>query len=516
LELFAAGPVRQIHIELSSSDVKRLRREPRTYVRAVVKDGDLTLTNVGLRVKDRTGSFRPVDDKPSLTLNFAKFSPDQRFYRLRKVHLNNSVQDPSYLHESLGTQLFMSAGIPAPRTSHALVTLNQRPLGLYVLKEGFAPEFLGLHFERPDGNLYENRAQPAEGVAGFQMRRSSGSGPSGGVDLQILERATQQPDLAQRWRELSGLLDVDRFMTFMAMELMMGHRDGYCLAANNYRLYHDPGTDRFVFIPHGMDQLFGQRAFSLLPSMGGAVARGVMEIPQARRLYRQRLTQLHSALFRPEQLTQLMDDQATKLLSAVQTSVRADLDAQIKQLRERVLFRAASLAAQLNAPEFNLLGFKEGIAPILSWRAVDVPAGGMLDKKPARDGRPSLRILAGPITSASWRAVVLLERGSYRFEGQVYIAGVAPLPFGKNKGAGLRVSDVQLSTPHQLVGNASWTRLEVPFEVTKLEAEVQLICQLRASQGQAWFDLGSLRLVQVHKLDERRDDKAKAKAIPTH
>src|SRR5438046_2663916 len=127
--------------------------------------------------------YHPVDGKPSLTLSFDKFVPGQRFHGLSKIHLNNSVEDPSYLHECLGAELFGAAGVPAPRVAHALVELNGRKLGLYLLKEGFTQEFLGQYFHRTDGNLYEN--DPSREEPG-RMRRDSGRGPDDRADLKIL------------------------------------------------------------------------------------------------------------------------------------------------------------------------------------------------------------------------------------------------------------------------------------------------------------------------------------------
>ena len=44
-----------------------------------------------------------------------------------------------------------------------------------------------------------------------------------------------------------------------------GHRDGYCLARNNFRVYHDVDSGRFVFFPHGMDVLFGNPRAAIEP-----------------------------------------------------------------------------------------------------------------------------------------------------------------------------------------------------------------------------------------------------------
>ena len=70
------------------------------------------------------------------------------------------------------------------------------------------------------------------------------------------------------------------------------------------------------------------------------------------------------------------------------------------------------------------------------------------------------------------------------------------MAFGKNKGAGLRVSAAKLAVPHQIVGDTPWKTLGVDFELAAPETEVELICELRASDGEAWFDWDTLRLIR--------------------
>jgi hypothetical protein len=91
----------------------------------------------------------------------------------------------------------------------------------------------------------------------------------------------------------------------------------------------------------------------------------------------------------------------------------------------------------------------------------------------------------------------LLEPGRYRFEAEVRTQDVAPLNFGRSQGAGLRVSSAPLLKPHRRTGTTPWSRVAIDFAVTKALDEVELICELRASQGEAWFALESLRLVRV-------------------
>ena len=130
-ELFS-GPVPRLQVEIPDESLKVLRnykqvwrqeRPERIDVRVTVREGDGVYTNVALHLKG-SFSFQPVDGKPSMTLNFDKFAPGRLFHGLNKIHLNNSVQDPSYLCESFARELFLSLGVPSPRATPALVKLN--------------------------------------------------------------------------------------------------------------------------------------------------------------------------------------------------------------------------------------------------------------------------------------------------------------------------------------------------------------------------------------------------------
>jgi len=495
--LFQDGSLVRVHLEIPAEGVSALRKEPRTYSRVTVREGTNTLHSVALRLKGRTGSFRSLDDKPAFTLDFDYFVPEQRFHGLSKIHLNNSVEDPSYLHEKLGAELFRSAGVPAPRVSHALVELNGRRLGLYVLKEGFAEEFLAEHFRRKDGNLYEPEPGPGSDVTGG-MRRSSGTGVADGSDLRRLASAAAQPDLSARWNQLADVLDMDRFLTFMAMEVLLGHRDGYCLAKNNYRLYHDPAMNRFVFLPSGMDQLLGRAAFPLQPRMTGFIANSVLETSHGRKAFRERLATLFTNSFQVRMLTNQVRQWAAALEPNLSRSEARALLRETEDLCDRTQRRANEVARQLAQPDPSRLPFTNGVARLVDWRATNPPDGGMVDKASVA-GKAALRIQAGPRTSASWRTKVWLEPGRYRFEGRTRVVGVKPLPFGRTSGVFLSVPGRNGLSTAPLTGDHDWTPLQVEFDLAKEEQDIELLCNLRAQAGEAWFELESLRLVRVER-----------------
>src|SRR6185437_7521161 len=190
------------------------------------------------------------------TLDFTRFAGGRTIGGIEKIHLNNSVEDPSFLDEFIGGELFRAAGVPAPRVAYALVELNGRKLGLYVVKEGLSTSFLSRHFTGSDGNLYDT--DWGHEISQPMKNHSHHARASGQPDLQELVAATQEKNSDERWRLLSRRVDLDRFVSFVAMEVLACHCDGYSLARNNFAIYHDPSTDHLIFLPSGMDQLFGK------------------------------------------------------------------------------------------------------------------------------------------------------------------------------------------------------------------------------------------------------------------
>jgi spore coat protein CotH len=131
---FSQGIIPKLRIEISPAELAKLNKDQRSYVRCTVREGDDFIFNdVGIHLKGAAGSFRPVNDRPALTLNFDKYREKQKFHGLDKIHLNNSVQDGTYLNEYLASAIFNAGGVPALRISHARVWLNGRDLGFYVL-----------------------------------------------------------------------------------------------------------------------------------------------------------------------------------------------------------------------------------------------------------------------------------------------------------------------------------------------------------------------------------------------
>ena len=203
--LFVDRAVPQLKIEIPPEGMEVLReyrqvwrqeRPERIDVKATIQEGDHVYKDVAVHLKG-SYTFQPIDGHPSLTLNFDKFAPGQQFHGLTKIHLNNAVQDPSYLSEAVARDFFNDIGVPAPRAGHAIVSLNGRPMGLYVILEGANKQFLKRHFESAKGSLYD---AGSGGEIDSGLAIDSGDKDADPSELAMLAEAAAEPDSAKRWR----------------------------------------------------------------------------------------------------------------------------------------------------------------------------------------------------------------------------------------------------------------------------------------------------------------------------
>src|SRR5262249_40050587 len=153
-------------------------------------------------------------------------------------HLANSLQDPSYLSELICGELFRAAGVPASRVAHATVTINGRRRGMYYIKEGYDRHFRKRHFENRQGNFYDggflrDLDQPLQLLSGSADVKNH-------ADLKAVVAATRERKLDERFKKLEKLLDMDKFISYLCLEIITCDWDGYPLNRNNYRIYHDP------------------------------------------------------------------------------------------------------------------------------------------------------------------------------------------------------------------------------------------------------------------------------------
>jgi hypothetical protein len=244
-----------------------------------------------------------------------------------------------------------------------------------------------------------------------------------------------------------------------------------------------------------MDQLFGIPELPWMPHMAGLVAHAVLETPQGAQRYREISKDLFQSVLQLQDLTNRVHQLVQPLRTAVTESEYKRIEIAAADLIDGIGKRHHFLQAQIGSGLAKPLEFRQGIACLDSWTKIDEPASGQMGIGLSPDGITSLEILTRQEATPSWRTKALLGPGRYHFEGKVRVEAVKELPFGTHQGAGLRIAG-NVRQSEDLVGTESWRVVIAPFEVRGSAQEIEFICELRARSGHAWFDRGSLRVVQ--------------------
>jgi spore coat protein CotH len=229
-------------------------------------DGE-TFKDVGVRYKGNYTFMATARSlKKSMKLDLNRNVDGQKLDGLTMLNLHCGVSDGSKAREAFSFAFFRDAGVPAPRTAFAELTLtvpgkgDKELVGVYTLTEQVNKGFLKRHFKdgtgmllKPEGlqagpahlgtnwNRYEDRYRPENTPTDEQKNRL--------IDFTKLISGSDEA-FAQ---DIGSYLDIEAFLKFIAANALLSNMDSYLGYGHNYYLYLVPGTNKFVFIPWDVD-----------------------------------------------------------------------------------------------------------------------------------------------------------------------------------------------------------------------------------------------------------------------
>lgn len=293
--------------------------------------GGIARSSVGVRKKGLLGSLVSNGRiKPSLKLDTDRYIDGQRLGPTERLTLNNNNQDPSRIRTCLAYDVFHAAGYPAPLCNLAAVMVNGEPMGAYAHVEPMKKRFLRRAFGDDSGSLYEGTIsdftvdylrEASVGNLGRWEAKTEDTDLRGAPLLALVE-ALRAPD-DQLIDALEPVLDVERFITFWALETLIAHTDSYTGGINNFFVYFDPGDGgRATMLPWGVDAVFtpqviggfGDQTVGLAVFQTGTLARRLSRIPMGSAMYAAELRRL---------LDEVWDE----------SRILADIDAYVAQVR---------------------------------------------------------------------------------------------------------------------------------------------------------------------------------------
>jgi hypothetical protein len=226
-----------------------------------------TIEPVGFRLRGNTSRY---SNKKSFKISFNRFTKGGKYYGVEKLNLNGEHNDPSVIRSKIGWDIFRQFDIPAPRANHVEVYINNDYYGLYISVEHIDEEFVKSRFTYNNGNLYKCLWPANLNYLGndpdlYKLEQ----GDRRVYDLKINEEADDYSDLARFIDilnntpnedlvcELNEVFNVYDYMKVIAIDIFLGHWDGYIYNQNNYYLYHNAISDKLEFIPYDVDNTLG-------------------------------------------------------------------------------------------------------------------------------------------------------------------------------------------------------------------------------------------------------------------
>jgi spore coat protein CotH len=257
--LFDDDDLPRFELEISSSNIQQMRQEGKydkhEWVDAAFIYDGVRYEPVGVRIKGEN-SYLPIDEKPSLKVDFNKFVDGMEFMGLKEITLNNMSNDYSMMHERVAYKLFRDADMPAARCGHALLTLNDEDYGLYAHVENVDRTFANRWFEdTTDAIMFE--VWDVDFYDGYISQFQLEFGEDDRTTLQGTADALEGTGY-NSLVEAGKYMDIPQFIRFYALETVIGQYDSYPFAnpGDDAHVLMDPATGLLNWIPHGMDETF--------------------------------------------------------------------------------------------------------------------------------------------------------------------------------------------------------------------------------------------------------------------
>ena len=338
-EFFSENRVHSISIEMDAENWRLMRENPwdkECYAADVVID-DTTIENVGFRTRGNSSlraANRHRSDRFPYRIKFDKYVKDQTFMGLDELVLNNGNDDPSFLREYLGYEVFRQIGMEVPYVFFCNVYINGELQGLYVGVEAVDNSYLDRVYGDHHGNLYkaEEDATLETGMNLDLLEQKKGNDESKN-DLQQLIDILERTETGEKG-SLEDILDVDSVLQYFAANAVIHNWDDYAgQFAHNYYLYMAEG--RFHMIPWDMNEGFlqtqayyresdGARQNIATPVTGNArlenrpLVEKLLSVPA----YYQKYLEYCGIL--KEWLEEVSENQLSHLMTLLQDSVRQD------------------------------------------------------------------------------------------------------------------------------------------------------------------------------------------------
>lgn len=254
------------------------------YLEASLTWGQYKFDSVGVRFKGNSSYSGARTMKKPFRIKLNEFVKGQKIEGIGAFNLDNGLNDPSLVRESLYFEMATALGLKAPRTNYAALYVNNEYIGLYFLGEVINSDFLKNYFGKDEdtGNLYKgnigaNFAYLGEDKAPYKevWEKQTNEGADDWTDLIALCKIIDQTPSAELKAKLEPLMDIDSVLTALALDNATVNLDSYVGLGQNFNVYRRPSDKRWVWLVWDPSLAFGA-----LNMAGGSLAELATEYTQ--------------------------------------------------------------------------------------------------------------------------------------------------------------------------------------------------------------------------------------------
>jgi spore coat protein CotH len=362
--IFDPSVLHEARLDIDSSAWQALRDN---YLENQYYAANLTVDAVAVRqvgVRSR-GSGSRNEEKPGLKVDFDKYVAAQEYYGYKSLVVDNLVQDASMLRERLSFLVFEAMGIAAPRNAFARLTVNGEYWGVFGLVEPVSKPFLEARLGEKSGTLFDYDwrfpydfswlgPQPSEYVPLPFQPQTNEDRADVATGLVAFVRVINEESDATFLAAMAGRLDVDRFLTHVAIENAIAEGDGIVgnQGLNNFYLYEYGANNRFVFIPWDKDSTFSSGTWPLYRNLEtNVLTRRLTADPAKRQLYADAVSRAADEFVNPRWLTPQLEVAYEQIRAAALGDARkpytnAQFEAAVSGLRGVIAAREHDVRAQ--------------------------------------------------------------------------------------------------------------------------------------------------------------------------
>jgi len=339
----------------------------------------VSFTNVATRVK---GNIASLWHKRPFKLDLNKFERGQKLGGLDELTFDSLVFDNSCMKEALAYEFFRDAGVPAPRTAYAWLSVSvaqqweRKPFGLYLMEEpvddAFAAERFGSRktplFKPSTYKLFDYMGDDWSAYAPIYDLKTEATPEQRRRIIEFAHLVTSASD--QEFAEqVGGFLDLDEFARFLAVHVLLPNYDSILTTGQNFYMYLHQGSNKFGFIPWDLDAAWGnfwvgtkaeqQQSSIWRPWVGeNRFLERVMAVEEFRRIYRAHLEDFLARLYVPERLNQRIDT----LVAAIREPIAAESPYRLDKFEQTVGLKPVAPAKWWDVLDFPTDDLKQFIA----------------------------------------------------------------------------------------------------------------------------------------------------------